>query len=79
MEIAIIIFLIIIMSVIAVQWQKARIKNKFYEKKYAKIINIDNYVKQAVKARAKAANEILQLKNSYKDKKKLFDKLAFEV
>lgn len=54
-------------------------KNIFYTKKYSRIINIDEEVAKSQKEKEKIDRTIIDLKESYKDKKTIYDKLLKQV
>lgn len=55
---------------------KSSSKNKYYEEKYSKIINIDQEFKKLNNDKGEIEKTILELRTSYREKKKIFDKLV---
>lgn len=74
--IGVLLLLIVVISVLAF---KGRSKNKYYEKKYSKIIDIDSEVKKASDTKKEIDISIEELRSSYKEKKIIFNKLVKEV
>jgi len=58
---------------------KSKSKNKYYETKYSKIIDIDGEVKKSKKTKDEIDSQIEELRSSYKDKKIIFNKLVKEA
>ncbi|MBT3749128.1 MAG: DUF4041 domain-containing protein [Bacteroidetes bacterium] len=58
---------------------KANSKNKYYEKKYSKIIDVDSAVEVSTKERDAIDNDIANLRGSYSEKRKIFDRLVREA
>lgn len=58
---------------------KSSLKNRFYRKKYSKIIDIDEAVKKSLKEQKIVDKDIEKLRSSYKNKKIIFDKLVKEA
>lgn len=58
---------------------RANSKNKYYEKKYAKIIDVDLAVESSQKEKDRIDNDISNLRSSYSEKKKIFDALVREA
>jgi chromosome segregation ATPase len=70
---------LLILVVLIVYLAKIKGKVSFYEKKYSAIIEIDKEVEKLNLERQKIDKEIESLRNSYKEKKEIFDKLVKEV
>jgi len=58
---------------------KSKSKNKYYEEKYSKIIDIDSEVEKSKKDKEGIDKNIEELRSSYKEKKEIFDKLVKEA
>jgi len=58
---------------------KSRSKNKYYESKYSKIVDVDKEVVMAKERKAEIDKSIAELQSSYKEKKLIFDKLVKEA
>lgn len=58
---------------------KSKSKNKYYESKYSKIIDIDDAVEKSKQEKENIDKSIEELRASYKDKKAIFDKLVKEA
>ena len=58
---------------------KFKTKNKYYEQKYAKIINIDNELHKLKGRKKTLGQDIRKLQSSYKEKKIIFNKLTKNV
>ena len=54
-------------------------KNMFYTKKYSNIISVDQEIIKSQKEKEKIDKTIVDLKQSYKEKKIIFDKLLKQV
>lgn len=70
---------ILIIIIVFIWAIKSTSKKKYYEKKYAKIIDIDSEVEKSKKENQKIENIIEDLRSSYKEKKVIFDNLVKEA
>jgi len=78
-EIIQIIIFIVLLAVIFITiflLLKSSTKNKYYEEKYSKIINIDQETEKLNNEKGKIEKTIDELRTSYREKKKIFDKLV---
>ena len=64
--------LLLLLIVIAFFAFKSKSKNKYYETKYSKIIDVDGEVKKSKQIKDEIDKDIEDLRASYKDKKFLF-------
>lgn len=71
--------LVVLVIILIILLIKNISKNKFYEKKYSNIIDIDTEVAKAIQEKEKNNKEIENLRESYKEKKVIYDKLIKKV
>lgn len=71
--------LLLLLIVITFFAFKSKSKNKYYENKYSKIIEIDSEVEKSKITKDKIDKDIEELRASYKDKKIIFNKLVKEA
>lgn len=71
--------LILILTALSIYAFKILKMNKFYIHKYSKIIDIDKEFDKVSSEKLEIENKIEELRESYKDKKVVFDKLVREV
>lgn len=71
--------LLLLLIVIAFFAFKSKSKNKYYETKYSKLIDIDGEVDKSKQAKDEIDKNIEDLRASYKDKKIIFNKLVKEA
>lgn len=69
-------FIILCLTVISIKLFK---KSRHYEKRFSGIIDADKELEKTKKENEKAVTEIENLRNSYKEKKKIFDQLLRQV
>ena len=70
---------ILIILIVFIWAIKSASKKKYYEKKYAKVIDIDSEVEKSKKENQKIQKVIDDLRSSYKEKKVIFDNLVNEA
>ncbi|WP_299980070.1 DUF4041 domain-containing protein [Desulfobacula sp.] len=78
LEILIGVQLLIIVGIAVIAY-KSKSKNKYYEAKYSKIIDVDDEVEKSKKTKEKIDKDIEELRSNYKEKKQIFNKLVKEA
>ena len=72
-------FLLLVVCLLVVYLYKMTKKNKIYEERFSKIINVDKEFKKVTSEKQKIEKAVEELRVSYKEKKIIFDKLVTEA
>lgn len=70
---------ILVAALFFVLWLKAKSERSKLQKRFAPVIDIDKEVSKVTKEKNELDTQILDLKNSYKEKRKIYDSLLAQV